>query len=313
MERNLCNADRYGAGFKISQLPQQKPFVGRPICDLRIVTAMRLVEALLDQPITTASLAHAVGLSQFYFIRLFKDQVGETIMNYVRRIRLERSAGLMLNDSVSIVDIGLSVGYGSQSAFTRAFTQQFGVSPAHYRRRSRPLDGYGGWGLVRECEPLEVHLEEFKGHTYVARRYFGVERHASSNWYEYISRIRINILDDLNCARMEIVYDDDRITDPKRVRADLCLSTDIVPRSALDLGDKGFQIITVPSCICAVIEAPDRRQVSDLEIGALLDVWLEQRKRYRRRPSFATMKFWSPWNGLPDERPDRILVPLDMA
>jgi AraC family transcriptional regulator len=285
----------------------------RTICDLRVATAMRLVETQFDQPLTTASLADAVGLSRFYFIRLFQDRVGETIMDYIRRIRLEKSASILLNSSEPIVEVGLSVGYGSQSAFTRAFTHYFHVSPADYRRKLRKIRDHDcDLEIERRVDPsISVHRSESV--SYLARRYLGRAQDISPQWDTYLRDICFGTSGYLSWPRTEIVYDDDRITESTRMRADLCLSLPSESQTAHDLCPKGFQVITVPPSIYAVVTTDRSAPMSDRKIATLLDVWLGQQKRYRRRTDFAMMKLWSPWNGSRADQPDRILVPLNMT
>lgn len=319
MEQDLCRRGAQQPPINKHQLADRKSSaggrgtLGRTICDLRVATAMRLVDTHFDQPLTTASLADTVGLSRFYFIRLFQDCVGETLMDYVRRIRLEKSAFILLNSSDPIVEVGLSVGYGSQSAFTRAFTQYFHVPPADYRRRLRkPRD--------ENCDPqierqdfLNVQVRNSESLSYIARRYLGRAQDFSSRWDAYLRDICFGTSNYLSWPRTEIVYDDDRITESKRMRADLCLSLPSGAQRSHDVCAKGFQVITVPPSIYVVVTTENFTPISDRKIGALLDVWLGQQKRYRRRTDFAMIKFWSPWNGSPADQPDRILVPLNMT
>ena len=312
----------YDHGRRLKNLrlysPEHIDFIGnqgalsRPICDLRVVTAMRLIERRLDQPITTTALADAVGLSRFYFIRLFQDQAGETIMDYIRRMRLERSAAFLLNSSDSIVQIGFSVGYGSQSAFTRAFTHQFDIPPADYRRTQRQVQINDLRASYKEAEVSNIQLKNFAAGSYFARRYLGVNENLSFQWDDCLRDIRLSASSQVNWSRIEVVYDDDRITEPERMRADFCLSMPAMSQQAQGLCGKGFQAITLPPSIYAVITMPRDRSLSDRDSGVLLDAWLGQQKRYRRRTSGATLKCWSNWDASPADRPDRILVPLDM-
>ncbi|MCB9676220.1 MAG: helix-turn-helix transcriptional regulator [Alphaproteobacteria bacterium] len=64
--------------------------------------------------------------------RLFRSVHGLSLMAYVRARRLTEAARMLQN--ADVLEVARRCGYGSQAAFTRAFTRQFGAPPARYRR-----------------------------------------------------------------------------------------------------------------------------------------------------------------------------------
>ncbi len=87
---------------------------------------------------TLADLAAADGRSQFHLQRIFSAQIGESPLQYSRRVRLQRSAAALLVTSKSVLDIALDAGFESPEGFSRAFRAMFGVSPNRFRKDQRP-------------------------------------------------------------------------------------------------------------------------------------------------------------------------------
>jgi AraC-like DNA-binding protein len=99
--------------------------------------AARLVETVSGRqqnPVDLDGAAREVGLSPFYFLRLFKQVLGVTPHQYLIRSRLRRAARLLADSRRSITDIAFDVGFGDLSNFVRTFHRAAGVSPREFRR-----------------------------------------------------------------------------------------------------------------------------------------------------------------------------------
>ena len=103
----------------------------------RVMRAVVAIERDLDATFSLLELADHACLSPFHFHRLFTAVVGEPPAEYVRRLRLERAAHELSTSHRAVADIGREAGYGSQSAFTRAFGERFGCAPGVFRERER--------------------------------------------------------------------------------------------------------------------------------------------------------------------------------
>ncbi|MBA4358759.1 MAG: AraC family transcriptional regulator, partial [Desulfovibrio sp.] len=77
----------------------------------RMLQVLRHVQRHLDEPLDLAGLAAQAYFSVSHFHRVFKGMLGETIMDHVRRIRLERAYVQLSTGSLSVTDIGLDAGY----------------------------------------------------------------------------------------------------------------------------------------------------------------------------------------------------------
>ncbi|MBP2232339.1 AraC family transcriptional regulator [Azospirillum agricola] len=102
----------------------------------RIERVAAHIPAHLDDPLDLERLSEIACFSPYHFHRIYRAMTGETVADTLRRQRLHRAAGeLVQGRGTGITGIARRAGYGSVAAFTRAFTQVYGVPPAAYRRR----------------------------------------------------------------------------------------------------------------------------------------------------------------------------------
>lgn len=81
--------------------------------------------------------ASFAGVSSFYLSKLFKEETGETFINYVTDRRLEKARLMLCNTGLSIKEISAEIGYNDQNYFSRIFKNKFGISPTDFRSTSR--------------------------------------------------------------------------------------------------------------------------------------------------------------------------------
>src|SRR5262249_13542040 len=105
----------------------------------RMHRVLEHVDRHLDGPLDLEALAGVAHFSPYHFHRLFAAWMGETVGDYLRRRRVEIAAmRLAAQPRLAILDVALSVGFGSAEAFSRAFKARFGVSPSSWRTNSNP-------------------------------------------------------------------------------------------------------------------------------------------------------------------------------
>ena len=98
--------------------------------DPSIGAALGLIHQAPEKPWTVRVLSAAVGLSRSPFATKFTALVGQSPMAYLKRWRLQLGASLLGNQTLALSSVAERVGYESTAAFSRAFTREFGTSPA---------------------------------------------------------------------------------------------------------------------------------------------------------------------------------------
>ena len=96
--------------------------------------ALWFIETNFEKEFTLDDVAAVAGLSKFHLVRAFGTYFGKSVMRYARERRLSEAAKQLAVTDDGILDIALQYGYNSHEAFTRAFKDQFGVTPTSIRR-----------------------------------------------------------------------------------------------------------------------------------------------------------------------------------
>jgi AraC family transcriptional regulator len=100
----------------------------------RIEDVKRYIWAHIHEPLDRETLASVAGFSIPHFHRVFTAHVGESAISYIRRLRMERAGRKLRMGAVDITEVALAAGYDSHAAFSKAFKQQFGLSPSEFRQ-----------------------------------------------------------------------------------------------------------------------------------------------------------------------------------
>lgn len=108
----------------------------RNTSDARLLGAVAYIHQHLEDPIGVQELVSHVGVSRRWLEYAFRDALGETPYQYIRRQRLEHAGQLLEEEPNSrIYQIALRTGFNSAKQLTMAFRQHFGLSPRDYRRK----------------------------------------------------------------------------------------------------------------------------------------------------------------------------------
>jgi AraC-like DNA-binding protein len=86
----------------------------------------------LANPPTLEMIGQEVGCSPFYLSRIFSREVGLTIPQYLRNLRMERAAELLRTGRYNVTEAATEVGYSSLSHFSKAFCETIGCCPVLY-------------------------------------------------------------------------------------------------------------------------------------------------------------------------------------
>lgn len=98
----------------------------------RVARVIHLLRENLADPPTLEEIGRRVGCSHFYLSRIFSQEMGRSIFQYLRALRMERAAELLRENKLNVTQVSLEVGYNSPSHFSTAFHETYGCCPGLY-------------------------------------------------------------------------------------------------------------------------------------------------------------------------------------
>lgn len=115
------------------RLGHRRPAVRAEILH-RLERARAFIHARADSSICLDDICREAALSRFYLSRMFADVYGMPPLSYHRRLRLDGAAAQLAKGASAPSELAEELGYGSISAFSRAFRAQFGIPPGRYAK-----------------------------------------------------------------------------------------------------------------------------------------------------------------------------------
>ena len=97
------------------------------------------IEKNKTEEISLSDLARASLFSPRYAYRLFRDCLGLTPTEYIRKYRLTQAAKQLRRGAVKVIDAALDAGFSNEDTFTRAFFREFGLNPSDYMKNPVPI------------------------------------------------------------------------------------------------------------------------------------------------------------------------------
>ena len=104
-----------------------------PKLDSRINNALLYINENIAEPLNIATLAEVAFLSPTQFKKVFKEQLGATVLAHITQLRMEKAQALLTHTDYPLQIIGEKVGYKELSAFSRKFKQHYGLSPKKFK------------------------------------------------------------------------------------------------------------------------------------------------------------------------------------
>jgi AraC family transcriptional regulator len=226
--------------------------------DRRMHRVLEHIDRHLDEPLELEALAAVANLSPFHFHRLFSLWMGETLGEYMRRRRLELAAmRLVTQPELPVLNVALSVGFGSTEAFARAFKARFGRAPTSWRsheietrtaqraglrriarvvqskrgqangnpnqaKRTLVWEPLGARLRAREA-PMKVKIIDRQPTTVAYFRHVGPYGLPVSDFWQTTVYPWLEVNNLLGCARFGISHDDPSVTAPEKCRYDACV------------------------------------------------------------------------------------------
>jgi len=190
------------------------------------------IKAHLHEPITSSSLAKAVGHSQYHVARLFKKETGLAPFEYIRRERLIQSAYVLRGGTAKVFDVALDFVFDSHEGFTRAFTNAFGITPKKYAKHPTP----DGWRIPfrylnrQKLKPEEI-MEQKTAVIFTqilerpARKLILKRGKKATEYFEYCEEVGCGGSDmsapwDILCGIKEALYEPVGVWLPENMRPD---------------------------------------------------------------------------------------------
>lgn len=115
-------------------LSQEKSGMQSRIHDPRIRRTVALMRVHPERPWTLAGFCREACMSRSAFAARFREVVGRPPLAYLQSLRMERARELLRNSEMPVYEIASRVGYGSDTAFSKAFAREFSESPARFRK-----------------------------------------------------------------------------------------------------------------------------------------------------------------------------------
>ena len=262
----------------------------------RLLRVLLHIQRNLDQKLDLDQLAGVACFSPFHFHRIFRGMVGESVMEYVRRLRLEQAAQRLRFSDRPVVDVALDAGYESHEAFTRAFSARFGLPPSSYRKsqqRGTPED------------VSDVRIEDFGPRRVAFLRHVGPYSEVGPAWQKLMSWAGQRGLLSPTPMVLGIVYDAPEVTEEAKLRYDAAV---VVEDGVQPEGEIGIQEIA--RCQYAVIPHRGPYRTIQEDYDRLCGGWLPASGREPAPIPAFELYLNTPYDTAPEDLQTEIYLPL---
>ena len=156
------------------------------------------IEAHLTEEITLATLADLCNFSPWYAHRLFREHTGYAPAEYIRRMRLAKSALRLKAEHTKIIDVAFDLGFASVDGYTRAFRKEFGINPGEYAKNPVPVKLFVAYGVkfkeLRKEYSLMENSNVFLQVIHKPRRKVIIKRVIkANNYFDYCGEVGCDV------------------------------------------------------------------------------------------------------------------------
>ena len=179
----------------------------------------------IDEEITVDDVAKHCCYSKYHLMRMFKEDTDEALYQFIKRVRLERSAWrLKVEKDKSISEICEDYGYSS-SNFATAFKKHLNVSPADFRKKSEQMVEQSSFSYGISIDELEerenqISVEHLNSFLVIYERKKGNYHNLPEEWCKFIKKYEHLASEDT--IYIESTIDDPSITDENKCMYELC-------------------------------------------------------------------------------------------
>lgn len=228
----------------------------------RIYKVQDYIESHLDDNLELTQLAQVAGFSKYHFHRIFKSLSGESVLDYTKRIKLEKAASLLfIRQELSVTDVAHRCGFTDSGVFARTFKQVYGLSPTAYRLQDSKIctarlkqPGYNGQVPNHQVDPYDREFQKKVELKYIEPMQAAYVRYVGD--YQQLQQEFAGLMSDLlayaqtyhlipgqNAKILTIYHDNHEFTEDDNLRSSLCLS----PYSNLQLKETDkIGVLTIP-------------------------------------------------------------------
>lgn len=183
----------------------------------------------IDDDISVDDVAHYCNFSKYHFSRMFKAETGMSIYSFIKSLKIDQSAvSLKVEKEKTITDIGADFGYSS-SNYSSAFSKEFNISPAHFRKSLNSADTYSPFHSDQKVnfKSLEhyqqnITIKNLDNIKVIYERYVGDYSEIGGNWYDIMNRYKKYFKEDT--LMIEKSYNDPSISSFEKSIYDLCIT-----------------------------------------------------------------------------------------
>lgn len=182
------------------------------------------IHAHLDEPLDLNQLAEIACLSPYHWHRIYRSVYGETLAATVKRLRLHRAAGMLIESKKPIGQIAQLAGYSSVQAFTRAFSDSFGLPPARYQQNGKYVP-YARLLIThtdRSNNMLTVDIKTVESQTCLGVAHQGAYMEIGTAFEKLFYWLGHNKLVDDRTRSYGIYFDDPCSVAPEQLRSAAC-------------------------------------------------------------------------------------------
>ena len=274
----------------------------------RLNRVLLFIDQHRSEALSLDRLAAIACLSSCHFHRIFRAMVGESLGQYVQRIRLETAALHLQTTTRNVIEIALDAGYESAAAFSRAFEQRFGLAPTECRASHR-FELQVRAAQLKQSNTANMITPEIRQRpaTKVAFvRHIGPYAAVGIAWGKLCSFAGPRQLLGPKTALIGISLDDPKITATDQLRYDACLTLD---RDLAPSGEIGVQ--TIPEGRYAVFLHSGPYEMFSKTYDSIFRDWLpNSHEQLRDQPSFE-LYLNSPDHTPPADLRTEIWLPLE--
>ncbi|MCF6330585.1 MAG: AraC family transcriptional regulator [Sulfurimonas sp.] len=261
----------------------------------QIKKVLYYIETHLKDDLDLETLAKVAGYSRYHFCRIFKASVGESVISYYTRLRVEIASLKVMSYNKSIIEVALEAGYETPNGFNKAFKKIFGMTPTTYKSKQMYLLKNFKDNMMQT--PKIVQRDE----TYIVYEretgeYMKSSQIAWTRLSEQLNNLNITLKDQQECVDMKfdsnnrellgICHDNPSTTAPKNIRYDAAISWS---KKEIDfLNEQGFETKNIPAGkYVTVLYKGNNDGNKSLESWTKIYIWCEQNNyQFRDFPPF---------------------------